>query len=77
VYFATEDYSDATFIMVNGCLVYLFAECSFTVNDATIKETYEKYLKLCSINLETALANLNLLMPARRESIEALTIGVS
>ncbi|KAF7594035.1 hypothetical protein BBP40_010313 [Aspergillus hancockii] len=75
VYFATEDYSDATFIMVNGCLVYLLAECSFMAKDAAIKETYERNLRLCSTNLETALANLNLLMPARMESIEALTIG--
>ncbi|KAE8154259.1 fungal-specific transcription factor domain protein [Aspergillus avenaceus] len=75
VYFATEEYSDATFIVVNGCLFYLFCEYSMLPSDTVMQETYNKYLNLCGANLETALANLNLLMPARKESIEALTIG--
>lgn len=77
VYFATEDYSDATFIVVNACLVYLFSEISFSESDTTKQEIYDKYHDLCRVNLETGLANLNLLMPATMESIEALSIGVS
>lgn len=76
VYFATEEYSDATFIVVNGGLFYVFSEYSYTVKDEETRESYRKYLKLCHANLETALANLSLLMPARMESIEALTLGV-
>ncbi|KAH8434509.1 putative C6 transcription factor [Aspergillus melleus] len=75
VYFATEEYSDATFIVVNGGLFYVFSEYSYTVKDDETRENYRKYLKLCHANLETALANLSLLMPARMESVEALTLG--
>lgn len=77
MYFATEEYSDATFIVVNGGLFYIFSEYSYTVKDEETRDNYRKYLKLCHANLETALANLSLLMPARMESIEALTLGVS
>ena len=77
MYFATEEYSDATFIVVNGGLFYVFSEYSYTVKDDETRENYRKYLKLCHVNLETALANLSLLMPARMESVEALTLGVS
>ncbi|PLB51963.1 fungal-specific transcription factor domain protein [Aspergillus steynii IBT 23096] len=75
VYFATEEYSDATFIVVNGGLFYVFSEYSYTVKDDETRDNYRKYLKLCHANLETALANLSLLMPARMESVEALTLG--
>ncbi|KAE8348322.1 hypothetical protein BDV28DRAFT_143800 [Aspergillus coremiiformis] len=75
VYFATEDYSDATFIVVNGALIYLFGELSFTSNGIANREAYDKYGDMCRINLETALANLELLMPVTADSIEALTVG--
>ncbi|KAB8234773.1 hypothetical protein BDV23DRAFT_30138 [Aspergillus alliaceus] len=75
VYFATEDYTDATFIVVNACLFYLFCELSITSTDASSQELYDKYGDLCRVNLETGLANLNLLMPATIDSIEALTMG--
>lgn len=76
VYFAIEDYSDATFIVVNGGLYNTFIEWSFAAKDRESREEGQKYLSLCRNNLETALANLNLLMPARAESIEALALGV-
>ncbi|GAB1202337.1 hypothetical protein APSETT445_000949 [Aspergillus pseudonomiae] len=75
VYFATEEYSDATFIVVNACLVYLFSEISFSESDTTKREMYDKYHNLCRVNLETGLANLNLLTPATMDSIEALSMG--
>ncbi|THC92078.1 hypothetical protein EYZ11_008459 [Aspergillus tanneri] len=75
VYFATDEYSDATFIIVNGGLFYAFGECSVLEKDPETRESYRRYVKLCHANLETALANLSLLMPARMESIEALTLG--
>ena len=77
MYFATEEYSDATFIVVNACLVYLFSEISFSESDTTKREMYDKYHNLCRVNLETGLANLNLLTPATMDSIEALSMGVS
>ncbi|XHF99239.1 hypothetical protein AWENTII_002745 [Aspergillus wentii] len=75
VYFATEDYSDATFIVVNGVIYYVLMEYGFTSNDQKAKDENTSYLNLCRNNLETALSNLNFLMPARTEYIEALTLG--
>lgn len=74
VYFATEDYSIATFIIVNAGLYYLFQEKSVT--DESRGNEYLEYHYLCRDNLETALANLPLLLPPRREMIEALLLGV-
>lgn len=75
VYFATEDYSIAVFIIVNAGLYYLFQEKSVT--GESIREEYLKYHYLCRDNLETALANLQLLLPPKREMIEALLLGAS
>lgn len=76
VYFATEDYTDATFIIVNGGLFHIFLDYSYSTKSKSTRSEYQTYLQLCQNNLETALANLNLLMPATEESIEALTLGV-
>ena len=75
VYFATEDYSIAIFIIANAGLYYLFQEKS--VMDESKSEEYLKYHYLCRDNLETALANVPLLLPPRKEMIEALLLGVS
>jgi hypothetical protein len=77
VYFATEDYSDATFIVANGGLYQLFVAASFMSEDAAVREEYQRYVDMCKGNLDKTLANLHLLMPATPESIEALTMGVS
>ncbi len=75
VYFATDEYSTATFIIVNAGLYYLFQERSDM--DESKSEEYLRYHYLCRDNLETALANLPLLLPPRKETIEALLLGVS
>ncbi|PWY79718.1 fungal-specific transcription factor domain protein [Aspergillus heteromorphus CBS 117.55] len=75
VYFATEDYSDATFIVVNGALYYMMSDLTVSLPEKKSREEYGRYLKLCQVNLETALANLSLLMPAKIENIEALALG--
>lgn len=62
--------------MVNAGLYNVFIECSFEAKDQGTREECQKYLSLCRNNLETAMANLNLLMPAKPESIEALALGV-
>ncbi|KAL4886193.1 hypothetical protein BJY04DRAFT_99373 [Aspergillus karnatakaensis] len=77
IYFATEDYSDATFITVNGGLYQLFVAASFMTQDRAVRQEYQGYVDMCKNNLETTLANLHLLMPANFESIEALTLGAS
>ncbi|KIW29830.1 uncharacterized protein PV07_05617 [Cladophialophora immunda] len=75
VYFATEDYSTACFIVVNAGLFYLFQEKLFM--DEANSQEYREYHYLCRDNLETALANLPLLLPRNKEMIEALLLGVT
>ncbi|KAF7716407.1 Fungal Zn(2)-Cys(6) binuclear cluster domain-containing protein [Penicillium ucsense] len=75
VYFATEDYSDATFIIANFGLNAIFSEFGIIENDNSVKAEYELYEKMCKDNLEAALASLNLLMPVTLDSVVALTLG--
>ncbi|KAL3429734.1 hypothetical protein BDV09DRAFT_35801 [Aspergillus tetrazonus] len=77
VYFATEDYSDATFIVANGGLYQVFVAASFMTQDRALREEYQGYADICKHNLNTTLANLHLLMPANIDSIEALTMGAA
>lgn len=74
VYFATEDYSIAIFIIVNVGMYYLFQEMSMTDNPQ--KEDNLKYYNLCRDNLETALSNWPLLQAPSKQMIEALLLGV-
>lgn len=77
VYFPTEDYTDATFIIVNGALLYIFLEDICMSGERSTQDAYKKYAGLCRTNLQTTLAHLNLIMPLRMDSIEALTIAAS
>lgn len=76
VYFCTDDYSDSTFIVTNMCLYNIFLECGFNEKNNTTRDEYLHYSRMCRGNLETALAGLNMLMPATNDSIMALAIGV-
>jgi len=76
VFFATEDFSLSTFIVVNAGLFYLFHEKSLQAEEPRKSELFRDHL-LCRDNIETALMNLPLLMPARMDTIEALLLGVS
>ncbi|GKZ30858.1 hypothetical protein AbraIFM66950_010496 [Aspergillus brasiliensis] len=75
IYFSTEEYSDATFIVVNGALLYLISDVVAIAKDSQTREEYDRYLKLCLVNLETALGSLSLLMSANDDNIEALALG--
>jgi hypothetical protein len=76
VYFCTDEYSDATFITANAGLYNVFIELGFPETDPAEKDKYQHYTRLCKFNLEAALANLNILMPATFDSVVALTVGV-
>ncbi|GKT51277.1 uncharacterized protein ColSpa_11458 [Colletotrichum spaethianum] len=76
VYFCTDNFADTTFIIVNGALFYLFMEQAYLAPDATAREEFERYQHMCQSNLETALACLPLMLPAKIESIEALLLAV-
>lgn len=77
VYFCTEEYSDAAFIVSNFCLYGIFYELHMMEKDDSIGQECQDYIEMCRDNLEAALANLNILMPATQESINALAVGVS
>ncbi|CAM1501549.1 Fc.00g035330.m01.CDS01 [Cosmosporella sp. VM-42] len=75
VYFPTDDFSDATFTIVNVGLYYMFLEQHSLAIDQATKEEYEPYLQMCRVNVETALANLPLFMSAKVENVKALFLG--
>ncbi|CAI7595251.1 unnamed protein product [Penicillium discolor] len=75
VYFCIHDYSDAAFIITNFSMYGLFYEYGGMEKDVTMREEHQHYIMMCRNNLETALANLNILMPADHDSIMALSLG--
>ena len=77
MYFCIDDYSDAAFVITNFGMYSFFYEYGATEKDANVREDYLHCIEMCRDNLETALANLNILMPANQESIMALALGVS
>ncbi|KAI0376995.1 fungal-specific transcription factor domain-containing protein [Hypomontagnella monticulosa] len=77
VYFSIDEITDATFILVVSGLAYLFFESGLSAKDPDEKAQYDAYFAMCQKNLEIVLAQLNLLMPAALESIEALLMAAS
>ncbi|KAJ5317981.1 hypothetical protein N7508_002489 [Penicillium antarcticum] len=75
VYFCTDEFSDAAFVISNFGIYSIFYEFGCTDADPNAREEYLSYIEMCRNNLETALANLNILMPATQESIKALAVG--
>ncbi|KAJ5995096.1 transcriptional regulator family: Fungal Specific TF [Penicillium waksmanii] len=75
VYFATDDYAETTFIITNFGLYTIFMEYQNTGIGQISKDEYLYYMQLSKDNLEAALANLNILMPATFDSIAALALG--
>ncbi|KAJ5201789.1 uncharacterized protein N7498_006452 [Penicillium cinerascens] len=75
VYFSTEPFSDATFIIVNGKLSHILYEYTLTTQSPDAKREFTDYYNICRCNLETALSNIRLLVPPKKESVEALLLG--
>lgn len=75
VYFS-EEYSETDFIIVNAGLHSLFGDYSDQV-PVEEKGINLEYAYVCRENLETALANLPLQLPATTDFIVALLFGVS
>ncbi|KAJ3577272.1 hypothetical protein NPX13_g3295 [Xylaria arbuscula] len=76
LYFATDAPSEASFIVVNVGLMYIFFEASLKATDPAKKARYEEARVISQKNLEIALAQLNMMMPATAENIEALLMGL-
>ncbi|KAK8023778.1 hypothetical protein PG993_011844 [Apiospora rasikravindrae] len=80
LYFHTDhsDIPEALFLNVNAGLIYLFFEKSIRAPAGTAaKATLEKCTAMCQLNMETAIAQLPLLLPATLENCEALLMGAS
>ncbi len=77
IYFATDDPSEGTFIIVNAGLASLYFEAAVNASDPAERARYHACWAMCARNLEIALGQLNLMMPATMENIEALLMGVS
>lgn len=77
VYFRTDEYTCCSYIIVNAALYYLFIEEAYRSDDDERRGTYTEYYQICQTNLETALGNLPMFLPAHCETIEALHLGVS
>ncbi|KAI1271658.1 fungal-specific transcription factor domain protein [Xylaria sp. FL0933] len=75
LYFAMDPPSEAGFIIVNAGLTYIFFEASLVASDPAKKARYEECRAISQKNLEIALAQLNMMMPATAENIEALLMG--
>ncbi|KAI0425051.1 fungal-specific transcription factor domain protein [Xylaria sp. FL1042] len=75
LYFAMDAPSEASFIIVNAGLTYIFFEACLTASDPAKKARYEECRATSQNNLEIALAQLNMMMPATAENIEALLMG--
>lgn len=77
VYFNADDFTEATFIIVNAGLYHIFAEESYTMDNPSLRQEYQGYEELCQENLEAAFFRLPLCLPATSQNIKALLIGVS
>ncbi|KAI1434151.1 fungal-specific transcription factor domain protein [Xylaria sp. CBS 124048] len=77
LYFNTDSISEASFVTVNTGLAYIFFEASLTSSDPAKTVRYEESRVMARNNLEIALSQLNLMMPATAENIEALLMGAS
>ncbi|KAM0509676.1 hypothetical protein ACHAPB_001025 [Verticillium nonalfalfae] len=75
VYFCTDTFSHPCFVIVVGSLYYLFMEQSFLAKGNASRAEFQLYQRMCQVNLETALASLPLMLPAKTESIEALLVA--
>jgi glutaminase len=76
IYFCTEEFSDASFIIVNASLYYIFLQENYLETEKSIKNEFHSYMHQCQINLETALSRLPLILAPTNENIYALILGV-
>lgn len=74
VYFS-DTFSETDLIIVNAGLYSLFKDYSSHVS-AEQKDTYLGYAHTCRANLETALSDLPLHLPATSDAVTALIFGL-
>jgi hypothetical protein len=77
VYFPTEEFSEATFTIVNAGLYMLFVEVLAYGSNVASKPELETCLQICRANLETCLLHMPLFLSTKTENVQALYLGVS
>ncbi|KAI9155721.1 Zinc-type alcohol dehydrogenase [Paramyrothecium foliicola] len=75
IYLNPEILSQTDFITIDAGLYYIFLEHSFVAQDEVKRDEYKANAHLCQCNLETAITNLNLMLPHTYETVEALLLG--
>jgi hypothetical protein len=80
IYFATDTFSQAAFVIANAGLYFIFQEkmvLARHAGDEAATSSHQAHINICRDNLETVLAHLNLLLPAQKENVMALVMGAS
>lgn len=72
VYFAVDYYNEIDFILANGYLHIIFTQHFI----GSGLNNYQRHGQLCWENMERAVSQLPLLLPASMETIAALVLGV-
>ncbi|KAM0811811.1 putative Transcription factor domain-containing protein [Seiridium cardinale] len=80
VFFATEEFTPAAYVIVNAGLLHVLQEkavLSFQATDNVTAAHYQALSNTCRDNLEAALVNLTVFMTTAKENIQALLMGVN
>lgn len=80
VYFATEEFTKATFIIVNVGLYFIFQGKIIEagkVGDKERADIIRDHASICLRNIEATLQSLSLLLPPRKENVIALVMSAS
>ncbi|RCI17273.1 hypothetical protein L249_3155 [Ophiocordyceps polyrhachis-furcata BCC 54312] len=72
---APDDSTDARFIIVNAMLYNLFTEQFSVSTDPVVQGEYGSYIQQCSVNIETGLASMSIVLSATVENVQALLLG--
>lgn len=76
MYFPTDDFTEANFVIFHAGLYYLFLEQHSLTPDPATKAELEPHVQQIRQNLETALANTSLFTSLKIENVQALLLGV-
>jgi hypothetical protein len=77
VYFPADDFSLATFTVVVAGIYYLSEEKAHGIKSDDERAEWLGYNRMARANLELALNHLTIILPARRETVEALLLAES
>lgn len=69
--------SFAEFIRINSILYYILEEsCVLAAEHTATTEQWKSYSHMCQVNLDTAIANMPLILPPTTDNVQALLFAV-